>query len=266
MTGPRLGWGAALAAAAMLAGCAQPVPPDAHIPDFARRPYEPFSRDAAVAIALREWRVFGQPVDDAAPDTAPQATSEDKPERVTGLWQRVGEYWWLGLDTNRPERAWTGKHDQHGQVFPPEHDGAYAWSAAFISYVMRIAGAGPRFPYSASHSDYINRARTASAGTAVVAERPDTYPPQLGDLICQGRGAGRDVRFEDLPAGHFPAHCDLLVDRQPGQIAVVGGNVDDAVTLKHVPVDPSGLLWGPDGRPLDPRYPWFVVLRVRYDR
>ncbi len=262
----RARWSAALAAALALAGCAQPPPPpDLFVPEFARRPYEPFSRTAAVAIALREWRLFGQPVDDAAPGTEPAATGDDKPERAAGLWQRVGEYWWLGLDAGRPERAWTGKHDQLGRVFAPQDDATYAWSAAFISYVMRIAGAGRRFPYSPSHSDYINRARAAPAGTVLTAEPLTRYAPELGDLICQGRGAGRDLRFEDLPAGHFPAHCDIVVDRQPGQIAAVGGNVDDAVTLKHVPVAPDGLMAGPDGRPLDSRYPWFVVLRVNYD-
>ena len=51
----------------------------------------------------------------------------------------------------------------------------------------------------------------------------------------------------------------------PGQISVVGGNVDDAVTLKHVPVTPDGRLATPDGQVLDPRYPWMVVLRLAVD-
>ena len=47
------------------------------------------------------------------------------------------------------------------------------------------------------------------------------------------------------PAGQFPGHCDIVVDTQvPGVIAVVGGNVDDAVTMKHVPVTPDGKLAG----------------------
>jgi len=29
-------------------------------PDFARQPFAPFSRSAAVEIALREWRLFGE--------------------------------------------------------------------------------------------------------------------------------------------------------------------------------------------------------------
>ena len=53
---------------------------------------------------------------------------------------------------------------------------AYAWSAAFVSYVMRIAGAGARFPYSASHSDYIDIAKQMTlhhaTGWLISAERP----------------------------------------------------------------------------------------------
>ncbi|TMK24566.1 MAG: hypothetical protein E6G69_18680, partial [Alphaproteobacteria bacterium] len=32
---------------------------DAHIPLYARVPYQPFSREAAIQIAYREWRAFG---------------------------------------------------------------------------------------------------------------------------------------------------------------------------------------------------------------
>ena len=44
---------------------------------------------------------------------------------------------------------------------------------------------------------------------------------------------------------------------------MVGGNVDDAVTLTHVPVTPDGKLATPDGQIIDPRYPWMVVLRLQ---
>ncbi|HEX6441261.1 MAG TPA: hypothetical protein VF007_03675, partial [Stellaceae bacterium] len=35
---------------------------DAHVPPYARVPYQPFSREAAIQIAYREWRAFGQVV------------------------------------------------------------------------------------------------------------------------------------------------------------------------------------------------------------
>ncbi len=262
---------ALLLLAALLSACAAPrpprLPPDAYVPPFARIPYEPISREAVVAIALREWRLFGQPIDDNPPGSYQPAKPQDKPERQPGLWQRVGEYWWLGMNAGTPEAAWTGKHDANGIVFPASVDGDYAWSAAFVSYVMRIAGAGPRFPYSANHSHYIDIAKQMALGQTsgwiITAERPEAYAPLPGDLICLGRGSAGDLRYDDLPAGHFPGHCDIVVDNSvPGQISVVGGNVDDAVTLKHVPVTPDGKLATPDGTVLDTRYPWMVVLRL----
>jgi Uncharacterized protein conserved in bacteria (DUF2272) len=235
---------------------------DAHVPLFAIQPYQPFSRQAAIAIALREWRLFGQPVDDDPPNTRPPPPPEDKPERMPGLWQRVGEYWWIGMEPDAREVAWTGKHDQYGRLFPASIDGDYAWSAAFISYVMRIAAAGPRFPYAAAHSDYID---ASFAGAYVLKPfPPESYAPQAGDLICTSR-TPRPVRFADLPASRFAAHCAIVVQVAPGMLTVIGGNVDDAVTATHVPTTPSGMLAEPDGTVVDTRYPWFVVLRVLYD-
>ena len=121
------------------------MPPPGPVPNFAQKRVEPFNRADTVAIALREWRLFGSKVDDAPAGTAPVPQPQDKPERQPGLWQRVGEYWWVGLavdPSQHPprEESWTGKHDENGGLFPASDDGRYAWSAAFISYVMRIAG------------------------------------------------------------------------------------------------------------------------------
>ena len=263
---------ALIGAALALAGCATPSAERAspflagRYPPFATRPDEPFSRQAVVAIALREWRLFGQLVDDDPPGTRPPPDPDAKPERLPGLWQRVGEYWWLGMPADRRESAWTGKHDEDGAVFAADEDGRFPWSAAFISYVMRIAGAGTRFPYSALHADYINAAAGGAAGTAALrAEAPQAYAPQPGDLICFGRRDARTLRFEDLPAAPFAGHCDIVVAADPGQLGVIGGNVDDAVTMKHVPVTPGGYLATPAGEILDGRYSWFVVIRVLYD-
>jgi hypothetical protein len=248
----------------LLTACMGTSKPDAHIPPFAKTPYEPFSRSAVVAIALREWRLFGQNVADPQVD----ATRTVKPEREEGLWQRVGEYWWLGLDAKSAESDWTGKHDAHGAIFPPDQDGNYAWSAAFISYVMRMAAAGQRFPYSADHADYINAARRQSLGQTnrwlVWAERVQDYAPRSGDLVCFGRGAARGLRYEDLPTpGLFTSHCDIVTDTQvPGQISVIGGNVEDSVTMNTVPVTADGKLATPDGVVLDTRFPWMTVLRL----
>ena len=277
---------AALLAAGCLSGCAArppvaattetptaPTIPSAgfgQVPPFSRLDYGPFARADAIAIALREWRLFGSPVDDDPPGTRPPNPPDGKPERYPGLWERVGEYWWLSQDAGTVFAYWTGKHDGNGQVFPASQDSHYAWSAAFISYIFRIAGARDRFPYAAAHADYINAARRQADGEGdwvVTAQRPERYAPVAGDLICLGRGGSRALTYDDLPTGSFPGHCDFVVQAAPGQLSVIGGNVDDAVTMKHVPTTTDGMLVDPaSGAVVDTRYPWFVVLKVSYDQ
>ena len=263
---------AAIALTLMLAGCAAAPQgaqgPErvstttsltAHIPPFARWPYEPFSREAAVQIALGEWRAFRQPI------VYPNIELPEDEEREEGLWQRVGLYWWLGLDPSWRESGWTGVHDENGQLFPGDRDGFFAWSGAFISYVMRMAGASGSFPYSATHADYIDAAARHDPGIALEAERIEVYVPQRGDLICLWRGR-QPVTFDQLPTGRFPGHCDIVVGAKPGQLDVIGGNVDNAVAMKAIPVTADGHLAGPDGVVLDPDHHWFVVLKVKYQR
>lgn len=232
---------------------------NAHIPPFARWPYQPFSREAAVQLALGEWRAFKQPI------VYPNQELPEDEEREEGLWQRVGLYWWLGLDPSWREQGWTGIHDENGRIFPDTRDGFYAWSAAFISYVMRLAGAGPSFPYSETHSDYIDAAARHDPGVALTAERVEAYAPQRGDLICLWRGR-RQVTFDQLPAGRFPGHCDIVVGMKPGELDVIGGNVDNAVAMKPIPATADGHLAGPDSVVLDPDHHWFVVLKVNYQQ
>src|SRR5262249_61650124 len=63
---------------------------NAHIAPFARWPYAPFSREAAVQIALGEWRAFRQP------GKYPGTELPEDEGRGEGLWQRIGLYRWIG--------------------------------------------------------------------------------------------------------------------------------------------------------------------------
>jgi hypothetical protein len=239
----------------LLTACAAP---DAHAPMFAQRNYAPFSRLDAVAVAMDEWRLWGSRVDDSA-GAGYRQEDATMGERQPGLWQRVGEYWWEGMNADEPDNAWTGKHDASGRVFPVAVNGRYAWSAAFISYVMRIAGAGKNFPYAPDHATYINYAARAAKGEIrdplLIAEDPGVYAPRLGDLICFARRSARGLKFSQLPTSTlFPAHCSIVVAGAVEQISVIGGNVDDSVGMEHVATNYAGLI-GP---------PWFVVLRVMY--
>jgi len=226
-----LGWIALL----LLTACT----PGYRMPPYATRPYEAFSRQSVVAIALREWRAFGSAVE--------PAEIPDKPEREPGLWQRIGDYWWLGLEPGDPEAVFTGKHDGNGRVFPAEQDGDYAWSAAFVSYVMRMAGAGAGFPYNGNHHVYIRAALRGDAGLAIAAERAEDYAPRLGDLVCVGRADNAGLGFDAAKQMQsFRSHCDIVVETgNPKGIAVLGGNVGDTVAWRQFPTEPDGRLSDP---------------------
>ena len=108
-----------MAALLALGGCAAKPPeavpsppphPSSHLRNFIMClishavPYEPLTRADAVAIAMREWLAFGQPVDDDPPDTRPPLPADLMPERMPGLWERVGSYLVAGPG-RRPARG-----------------------------------------------------------------------------------------------------------------------------------------------------------------
>ena len=125
--------------------------------------------------------------------------------------QRLRDYWQQGTKTNKSDNYYINN----------------AWSAAFISYVMKKAGAGDKFKYSTLHSDYINAAKQNRKNNikSFQAFRKSEMPVTVGDLICYPRTNG--VTY-DTTGGYF-AHCDIITDIKPGSAIAVGGNVSDSV-------------------------------------
>jgi hypothetical protein len=120
-----------------------------------------------------------------------------------------------------------------------------AWSAAFISFVVRQAladsGSTAVFKFSASHSVYVGAAiRNMLEGVARPAffGHPPTGPgavrPEVGDLI--GTSATQTITgFSDaLKAARrmetYFSHFDVVTEVSGGTVKVIGGNVADSVT------------------------------------
>ncbi|QCE34087.1 DUF2272 domain-containing protein [Acetobacteraceae bacterium] len=245
------------------------------VPPYAAYPIARFNREDVVAIAQREWRLFGQPIVDIDPKQTREVDnfpSKSKPERQAGLWQRIGEYWWIGQPLEAKESYWTGLSADNGKIFPAKNDGEKAWSAAFISYVMRVAGAGNHFVYAANHSTYINAAISQSPH-GLKGKNPSNYAPKKGDILCTGRGKSRNIQFNDLPSKEFfPAHCGIVTSAPHfgtpfgWEIDTIGGNVEDQVALTHVPVNKKGHVSSKNGNSLDPRFPWCAILAPQYQQ
>lgn len=148
-----------------------------------------------------------------------------------------------------------------------------AWSAAFVSAVMRQAGvAAEAFQYDDAHATYIYAAfastlaetRTAaSEGERATARKalyracqPDVARPRVGDLVCYhretkthgGKPAAviRGHVIADLREGQGRqtirrSHCDVVahVDLARSRVYVVGGNVQQAVSIKALRLHPK---------------------------
>jgi hypothetical protein len=105
------------------------------------------------------------------------------------------------------------------------------WSAVFVSWVMRSAGAGTAFVYSTAHRAYIRAARRNrcrnTTGNPFWAYRATEVAPEPGDLVCRARPHTPPATYENIAQlVEWPLHCDIVTTApQGGRIMVVGGNV-----------------------------------------
>ena len=117
----------------------------------------------------------------------------------------------------------------------------HPWSAVFISWVMRTAGAGDMFTYSRAHKSYIAAAKrnreSGNANNPFWAFRIDELAPKVGDLVCTAR-ANSGATYDNIDEiGMKSTHCDVVVDIEPHRLTVVGGNVSQRVGPKNLTID-----------------------------
>ncbi|QUY45449.1 DUF2272 domain-containing protein [Acaryochloris marina] len=182
--------------------------------------------------AQDEWGFWGcQVVQGSSIKRAGETETADK------YWQRVGDYWQsIGLN-------YTGK------------DTNQAWSASFISWVMKEAGAGNNFQYSRRHSTYIADAiqnkKNGNINAPFVGYKLQDYSPEIGDLVCYSRASW--VSY-NTTSNRYPSHCDIVVANVQDAVEVIGGNVKNSVSKKVIHLDGNGKVD-------DSEFPWFVVIK-----
>ena len=252
----------------LMAACAAPAPPPPEPP----LPYPPAARERMLRIALAEWEDWGRrertPGAGAPPSPARPAAETDPANfpRVLAYWRALEDDGGA-VARNRPlyAAALSGRAAAAGLWREP------AWSAAFVSFVLRGAGVDRReFPPDAAHGAYIDAlvrdAERFPALAPFVPREPGAYAPRPGDLVCADRSAADPIthwRQRAADGGRFrPMHCDIVVEAGPGSVLAVGGNLGDAVVRTRFPADGSGyLLPPPPGGPV-----WFAVFENRLGR
>ena len=119
------------------------------------------------------------------------------------------------------------------------------WSAAFVSWVMQQARV-PGFTASSRHLDYVRAAWRPSQRSPYRLLAPGEAAPAAGDLLCYVRANARALGHHGLldrlrADDNLPMHCDIVVATAAGQMAwLVGGNVQQAVTLRMLRLDAQG--------------------------
>jgi hypothetical protein len=285
-------------ALALLAGCStvsEPVRPQATpLPDLERPVTTPgaTARERIVEIAMQEWRRWGSQTvrlgrDDTAcvtfsplPAPAPLDVQADTDAGITGITAQSSadqdadpdsaeagcvsfpdgtgmEATPLGCQMARHYWGIVGQAPDCGQVTRP----SWAWSAVFISWVLRKAGLDDRqFLTGQSHSMYVVDARDGILPRPAFRLEPVPALPRTGDIICAPRG--RDKFLDDIAEigfGTTPMHCDIVVsvDRAARLVKAIGGNVQQSVSMEEIELGDSGLLDGVTNSHM----PWLLIMR-----
>ncbi|HEY8698432.1 MAG TPA: DUF2272 domain-containing protein [Rhizomicrobium sp.] len=195
-------------------------------------------RDRTVAAAVGEWTRWGEQIIDQVGNR-----SFSDPHKKEGLdpWAEVVHGYWKDGTNN----DYTGKND-------------IPWSATFVSWVMRKAGADGRFKANEAHAVYIHWAirneLDHTPGRFFFGRRVADTILLPGDLIGAPRphknSAGKSVPTKmtyDLAAADFQysSHCDIVVavDTAAKTVETVGGNVSNAVTKKIWRLNDNGRLY-----------------------
>ncbi len=266
----------------LVAACASPArrenPPLPDSETFAF-PAGATPRQRIVSLAIAEWERWGRqtvqlrrdgsscvavsPLPLPSSELADEAEHDEPPEAVTESCPGFSDG--EGVEATPAgcllaQRYWriVGEEPDCVQITT----GKWAWSAVFISWVMRKAQLDQdQFLTGDSHSHYVVDARDHLLPSPAFAVQSLPAAPEIGDLVCAVRGKGvlfvagpEDIRFETTPM-----HCDIVAAADPVRhaLSAIGGNVQQSVSMTAVETDEKGMLHYDTSS----RRPWVLILR-----
>jgi hypothetical protein len=211
-------------------------------------------RRRLVELAVQEWAFFGfalvdhTDVDDD--DGFPRRSRRPGDAQSTRVAASIAGYWtvapggdWIIGSQNK---IWNGLDGVEARW-------RFAWSAAFVSWVMCEGGLGDsdQFQRAIAHHVYIDQAIRArderASRAAFIAYNAGEAAVAPGDLLCSSRRPAYSTledRRRQMGAG-ARTHCDIVVKVDPAaeRILAIGGNVRGTIGLKILPaVNASGAL------------------------
>ena len=221
---------------------------------------DPATRIAA--LACHEHRLWYRPFIDRngriASSTVMESETSLLDDGESQAWRRVARYWQesgvLRQVGQLPGAVECG--DAAGGAYPSPACRAFVidnpWSATFVSWLMRRANL-PGFRASASHITYVRDAYLRPESSAYRFVDPAHAQPAAGDLLCYVRHNNRVYGYAGLLSvvsagnGGLDMHCEIVVAASPGSDStayLIGGNVQQGVTMRLLPLNRNGEFWG----------------------
>lgn len=226
--------------------------------------YQTAAADAATriaAVACNENQLWYRPFIDREGRLASASVYEGEASRLADgnsrAWRQVARYWQeSGLLRSAAHLPGASDCQYAGsETYPAPACRGFvidnAWSATFVSWVMAKAGL-PGFRPDASHVGYVRAAYLHPQASAYQYLDPLHAKPAIGDLLCYVRHPGRVLGYAGLQSvlqgdGGLNMHCEIVVAANPDNDAtayLIGGNVQQGVTLRMLALNRNGQFWG----------------------
>jgi hypothetical protein len=152
-------------------------------------------------------------------------------------------------ETDEPLRSRIDTYCRDIGIAVPPDISQFPWSATFVSWCIRKAGAtSGEFTFSAAHAVFVRAAiANADAQTGVFRARPiGSYAPQVGDLIHRNRSSGTVTYAQARTNSSYPSHSAIVVEvgeDQVGRYAMtIGGNEHDSIRMTRVALNGAGMV------------------------
>jgi|SRR6185295_1736973 len=145
---------------------------------------------------------------------------------------------WAGLNERSPQAETILKEywASTGQAYPGPD---VAWSGAFVNWVIAHSDHPNSLLQSGAHIYYARKAYyDKGIAGRYGAFKPSEVEIEPGDIIVGSRPGGT-LTFDDIAHGKdfIPTHGDIVTERTGETIKVIGGNVNDTVSERVVPVN-----------------------------
>lgn len=134
-------------------------------------------------------------------------------------------------------------------------DVGVAWSAVFVSWCVKAAGATKQqFRFATMHSEFVYRAikDLGDPDALFLGRQVDMYAPKIGDILQNNRDPKKKfdyafARANQYYSSHSAVVFEVGVDTKGRYLRTIGGNESDSVGMKEVRLDANGVVKNPNG-------------------